>query len=175
MIHKLIFTVCFAFVLLSVGLTKGNHKRVDKEVKKFFSIEKYDLIAVEIDSKFTAELPSKFNDKNLFKIQANNSILGYAYIASAPSKTAEFDYLIFFDNEWVILKSSVLIYREEYGGEIGSKRWLKQFDGKKSSDELIYGDNIIAISGATISVKSMTNAVNNVLKSIKILRQNKQL
>jgi len=35
----------------------------------------------------------------------------------------------------------------------------------------MYGDNIAAISGATISVQSMTAAINNVLASIKILHE----
>jgi len=69
----------------------------------------------------------------------------------------------------------VLIYREDYGGEIGSKRWLKQFVGKSLNDELNVGQNIKAISGATISVNAMTTAVNNVLKSVKILIEHKKL
>ena len=62
-----------------------------------------------------------------------------------------------------------MVYREDYGGEIGSKRWLKQFIGKTQNDELKYQDNIVAISGATISVRSMTSAVNDLLHSLKIL------
>jgi Na+-translocating ferredoxin:NAD+ oxidoreductase RnfG subunit len=96
-------------------------------------------------------------------------LLGYAYVATALSKTDEFDYLVLFDKDLIIVKSKVLVYREDYGGEIGSKRWLKQFIGKSKDDELKYGDNIAAISGATISVRSMTLAINKLLKSIKIL------
>ena len=166
---------CLAFVLLSFGLPKNIQKRVNKEVEKTFSTQAFELVQVKINPELVKDLPSKFDGNNLFEIQENNSLLGYAYISSAPSKTAEFDYLVLFDKEWIIVKSKVLIYREEYGGEIGSKRWLKQFIGKNTSDELIYGDNIIAISGATISVRSMTNAVNNVLKSIKILKHKNQL
>ena len=114
-------------------------------------------------------MPSKFGDNNFFKIENNNQLLGYAYLAKAPSKTAQFDYLVLLDKDLVVLKTKVLIYREEYGGEIGSKRWLKQFIGKTQNDSLRYGDNIIAISGATISVRSMTNAMNNLLESLKIL------
>ena len=95
-------------------------------------------------------------------------------MSKALSKTALFDYLVLLDKNLIVLKSKVLIYREEYGGEIGSTRWLKQFIGKKGGDELKYGDNIVAISGATISVRSMTNAMNDLLKSIYIL-QNKNI
>mgnify|MGYP000338701809 FL=1 len=68
-----------------------------------------------------------------------------------------------------------MIYREEYGGEIGSTRWLRQFIGKTIQDNLEYKNNIDAISGATISVRSMINATNNVLKTIKVLKANKAI
>jgi Na+-translocating ferredoxin:NAD+ oxidoreductase RnfG subunit len=74
---------------------------------------------------------------------------------------------VIFDHNLKIAITKVLIYREEYGGEIGSKRWLRQFTGKSGEDSL---DDIAAISGATISVRSMTNAVNDILKTMKILQ-----
>ena len=68
-------------------------------------------------------------------------------------------------NEMAILtKTKILVYREDYGGEIGSKRWLKQFIGKTPNDELRYQQNIVAIYRATISVSSMTSAVNDLLR-----------
>ncbi|MBL4724419.1 MAG: FMN-binding protein, partial [Lutibacter sp.] len=74
----------------------------------------------------------------------------------------------------IVSKIKILVYREDHGGEIGSKRWLKQFIGKTSSNNLKYQKNIAAISGATISAKSMTHEVNKLLKTIGILN-NKQL
>ena len=166
---KLGLLLCLAFILLSFGLPKYIQKKVDKEIKDIFTIESFAFNEIIISNKIADSLPSKFNNNNLFKIESDNTLLGYAYLSQASSKTAEFDYLVLLDKDLIILKSKVLIYREEYGGEIGSKRWLKQFIGKTQNDHLKYGDNIIAISGATISVRSMTNAINNLLKSLKVL------
>ena len=101
----------------------------------------------------------------------DTELLGYAYVSKAASKTDAFDYLVILDPQLIIKKAKVLIYREDYGGEIGSTRWLKQFIGKSQDDSLKYGDTISAISGATISVRSMTNAMNDLLQSIKILHK----
>lgn len=170
------YLIIFSFIIFtSFGLPKNLQKKVDKEIKVAYNIEAYKLIPVAFDSSITDELPSKFGNHNLFSISRNDNVIGYAYVSKAPSKTDEFDYLVLFDNKFIIMKSKVLIYREDYGSEIGSKRWLKQLIGKSKNDDLIYGDNIAAISGATISVKSMTNAINNLLKSIKILHHKKQL
>ena len=157
------------------GLTDKLQKKVDKVIKSTFEIEVFSMDAKLFSKEITGDLPSKFSDNNFFEIKKEDILLGYAYVSKAPSKTDEFDYLILFDKDLVIMTSKILAYREDYGGEIGSSRWLKQFKGKTTSDELIYGDNIAAISGATISVKSMANAVNNVLKSIKILQQKNEL
>ncbi|WP_418603084.1 FMN-binding protein [Hwangdonia sp.] len=155
--------------LMAFGLPKNIQKKVDKEIKSTFNIETFSFNAKIIPPEIAKNLPSKFEENNLFKIETDSELLGYAYVAKAPSKTDEFDYLVLLDKNLVVLKAKVLIYREDYGAEIGSKRWLKQFTGKTQTDSLNYGDNIVAISGATISVRSMTNAMNNLLKSLKIL------
>ena len=54
-----------------------------------------------------------------------------------------------------------MVYREDYGGEIGSKRWLSQFISKNRDSILGYEEEITKISGATISVKSMTASINH--------------
>ena len=87
----------------------------------------------------------------------------------------EFDYLIILDLDLKIIDSKVLVYRENWGGEIGSKRWLKQFKYKGKDDRLKYMHDISAISGATISVKSMIKTVNLFLDSVNILNQNSVL
>jgi len=158
-----------ALLCMSIALHKDLNKAVDKEIKESYSIEQYSYSVKQIPPEITEELPAKFDDNNFLEISVENQLMGYAYISKAPSKTDLFDYLILLDSSLTIIKAKVLVYREDYGGEIGSKRWLKQFIGKNQNDELKYQENIVAISGATISVRSMTNAVNNLLKSLKIL------
>ena len=165
---------CYSFLgmillYLSFALHKDLNKIVDKEIKDTYSIGSYTYSVKNIPLSVIEELPAKFDDNNLLEIMAENQLVGYAYISKAPSKTDLFDYLILLDGNLTIVKAKVLAYREDYGGEIGSKRWLKQFVGKTQNDELKYQENIVAISGATISVRSMTDAVNDLLKSLKIL------
>ncbi len=172
---KYIIIFCLSTLMMSFGLSKHIRKKVDKEIKSIFNIEQFTLNPVVFSSEVTEGLPAKFEEDNLFEIKVEQDLLGYAYVSKAPSKTDEFEYLILFDTDFIIVKSKVLVYREDYGGEIGSKRWLRQFIGKTQNDTLTYGNNIAAISGATISVRSMTKAVNDVLASIKILHTKKLL
>jgi len=164
------FTILItAFVFLSFGLPKHLQKKVDKEIKDTYNVEVFEFKSKVIDTKVASILPSKFGADNLFEIKSKTKIIGYAYVSKAPSKTDEFDYLVLLDTDLIVKKAKVLVYREDYGGEIGSKRWLQQFIGKTQNDELRYNDTVVAISGATISVRSMTSAMNDLLKSLKIL------
>lgn len=166
---KQIIVVFVSFSLISFGLPKALHKKVYKEINETFEIENFNLNVVSIPAEVEQTLPLKFGENNFFKIESNNEFIAYLYISQAASKTALFDYMVLLDSDLVVVKTKILIYREEYGGEIGSKRWLKQFIGKTQNDDLKYGEDIIAISGATISVRSFTEAMNDLLKSLKIL------
>ncbi len=147
----------------------------DKEVSAYFDIEIFTMELISIPNSSQLDLPSKFDGENLFRLFDGKSPIGYIYVDQAPSKTANFDYMVLLDNNFKILHSKVLIYREEYGGEIGSKRWLRQFNGKVPGNRVNHESNIDGIAGATISVRSMTNAIDNLLQSIAILKEQKAL
>ena len=168
---KQLSLLLITFIGLGFGLSAKLQKKVDKVITSTFDVEEFSFDAKIIPAEIAKELPSKFEKDNFFEIKSEDKLLGYAYVSKAPSKTAQFDYLVLVDPELVIVKANVLIYREEYGGEIGSKRWLSQFIGKTKEDEFRYGDNIDAISGATISVRSMTNAMNDLMGSLKTLNE----
>ena len=174
---KKTFTILLV-ILSSWGTVAQNRtiKKADKEISKFYKITNFVKDEIVISESSKTQIPASFNDGSFFKILENERFLGYGYLGSATGKAAKFDYLVLFDEQFIITKSKVLIYREEYGGEIGSKRWLKQFEGKASSSkELIYNQDIVPISGATVSVQAMTKAINDLLKSLNILQELKEI
>ncbi|MGB5499993.1 MAG: FMN-binding protein [Maribacter sp.] len=174
---KVFFGVLIISCLLftSFGLPKNIERKVQKELEKTFGYDQFSLVPVEISPAINAELPKQITRFNFFKIINNNGHLGYMFVDKARSKAADFDYLVVFNEELKIVHSKVLIYREEYGGEIGSKRWLKQFIGKTGGDRVNHETNIDGIAGATISVRSMTSAIDKLLQTIEILQNNQVL
>jgi len=55
---------------------------------------------------------------------------------------------------------AVMAYREAYGGEIASKRFLKQYAGKKPGADLRSPGGIQNVAGATLSVEAAGRAVH---------------
>ncbi len=159
-------------LMVSFSLFKELEKKIDREIKDEFEVARYSHEGISISDELQKKIPSRISEDNFFRIKNGGELLGYVYLDQAPSKTADFDYLVIFGKDLAIARTKVLVYREEYGGEIGSKRWLRQFTGISKASQL---DNIAAISGATISVRSMKKGVKNILSSVEILQKNNVL
>jgi len=160
---------------LGFSIPKKTKKQIDKEILSVFGIESFTKEELYFDEEINKSLLLEFGKENFYRISDDENQIGYFYYGNAWSKVDTFDYLVIFDNELIIKKIKILAYREDYGGEIGSKRWLKQFNDLSKEDTVVYGKDIKAISGATISARSMTIAINELLQSIAILQNKNQL
>jgi Na+-translocating ferredoxin:NAD+ oxidoreductase RnfG subunit len=77
-------------------------------------------------------------------------------------------YAVGIDTQGVIQGIEILQYNESYGGQIREKKWLKQFEGRSSADQLRFNQDIWNMTGATLSSKHVTDGVRRVM----ILYQN---
>ena len=82
-----------------------------------------------------------------------------AIIDNVLGKALPITFLVLFDKQAQIITSKVLHYREPYGGGVQNPKWLKQFNGKKQKQEFEVGPQIQGISGATISVYSISKGI----------------
>ncbi|MEN8764349.1 MAG: FMN-binding protein [Wenyingzhuangia sp.] len=156
----------------SFGLSKGLVKKVDKEISSYLKTKTFTKQKVVLEEDWIRQLSNEITDGEFSNVQTDNGLKFIVYVGKAPSHVSYFDYMVIFDTNGVIVHSKVLIYRESYGYEITSKRWLKQFIGKSPQDSLIYKQTVDAISGATISASSMTREMNLLLQQVELLKQN---
>lgn len=146
---------------------------ISKQIKENFAVDSYSKEALIAENEITTTFPIQLNGNNFFRVKSNENLLGYYYHGQAFGKADYFDFIVVLDSDLVVTKVKVLIYREDHGGEIASKRWLKQFNGTPMNKKLEYEKDIVGISGATISVRAMTNEVNKVLETFDIMAKNK--
>ena len=165
---KIVFIVFLSGLFLSFSYPKNMDKKIKKEIKNTLELTDFKLHLLSIK---TENLPIDFNPESFFKIQSDSGLKGYLYYGQSKGKAALFDYIVIFDKDLIIAKVKLMVYRESYGGEIGSVRWLKQFMGLKPSSTVIYKKDIMGISGATISASALTKSVNKLLKTLTILRE----
>ena len=69
-------------------------------------------------------------------------------------------FLVLFNEHQEVIYSSIIKYREAYGGEISGRNWLDQFLGMKQDSLFKHGKEIDGITGATLSVKSFTKGIS---------------
>ena len=72
-------------------------------------------------------------------------------------------YMVGVDTKGTCTDVELLVFRDAKGGEVRTKRFNAQYDGKTVSDPIRINKDIINISGATMSVRSMSAGVKRVL------------
>lgn len=66
-------------------------------------------------------------------------------------------------------------YRETHGGEIRTDNWRKQFKGKKISDPFKLDEDVMNITGATLSCRNVLDGTKRILILNKILFYDKNI
>ena len=140
-------------------VSKPFRKKINKQLEQLWGKE-LQLENTEY-SETVKLLLHKNGAESVFVVKDANQSVGYVVLAKARSKFEDFDFVIYYDQNKVIKAVRVLQYREDYGGEIASKRWLKQFDGKTAQSPIKIDDDIQGISGATISYLAITSSVRS--------------
>lgn len=174
--YPFITIVTFAVLItfFSFDLPKSGTKKMDKTLNTLWENQLITKTPILISAPEKEKLSFKIDDNQLFKIETTK-LVGYAYLDRKPSHSAEFDYMVVFDEKLTILSVQLLVYREERGIEIGSLRWLKQFIGKSETSEMKFGDDIQNISGSTISAQSITKGINELTLHLQELNNKKLL
>ena len=71
------------------------------------------------------------------------------------------------NGSFTIFDTFIIKYRESYGGEVGNKSWLNQFINYSDKSDYKVGASISGISGATISVHSVSKGIHKLSIIIK--------
>src|SRR6187397_783250 len=98
-----------------------------------------------------------------------DEIQGYAVVDDAMGKCEPITYLVAVDPSIRVTRVEILAYRESHGGDVRQSGWRGQFRGKGPEDPLRIGTDIQNIAGATISCRSITEAVHDRVACLAVL------
>ena len=101
-----------------------------------------------------------FDHIYIWEITRSDTLIGIAILDNVLGKSLPITFLSCFNFDGKLIRAHIVKYREDYGYEVGNKRWLNQFIGLGVNSDFIIGKNIDGISGATISVNSVTRGIN---------------
>lgn len=156
-------------------------KSLQKELQKVSGTDKPEWKEIEVPESLLASntVPGKFLKLSGNAVELNK----YVYVGRVNScrqggcsnstqslnvETSEyFDYLIVFDSATKVQLVKVYNYQATHGQEMTNKGWLKQFQGYDGTRPLTVGKSIDAISGATVSVFSITDDIQEKTRLLK--------
>lgn len=99
----------------------------------------------------------------------DGSLRGYAVVAEEIGKYRPITFMVGVTPDVSVRDVAVMAYRESRGGDVKRRRFLAQYRGKRPTDPIDSNRDIINISGATISVRSLNAGVKRVLAEIALL------
>ena len=154
-------------IICTFALSSSINDKALKKINKLFpNLKDIKSLKLIVDENIALKIESKVNQKfyydelHIWKITTNNQKKYTAILDNVKGKSMPITFLAIFNEENDIHNISIIKYREPYGGEIKSERWLKQFIGFNYLSSYIVGSSIDGISGATISTKSISKGIN---------------
>jgi len=166
-IYKVRWKFYGLFLLLCTSLIGGDIKvDVEKTIRNqfgndaIFSFQKLNLsssVRTSIEKKVRQRFFKDFI--YVWSIMDGDSVQAYALLDNVKGLSMPITFLVIYDIEGTIISSHVIKYREPYGGEIASPKWTAQFNGRNNDSDYNVGGQIDGISGATISVYSMSAGI----------------
>ncbi len=131
-------------------------ERVRKDVIKLSS-EKKSQIEERIGWRFPEE------EFEVYIGETGTRVDGYAVVQNTIGKHKPMTYMVGVDGQGSVSDIELLVFRESRGSEIRQKRFNSQYEGKTVVDPVRINKDIINISGATMSVRSMSAGIKRVL------------
>ena len=140
----------------AVKIILPKSQRIRKELIRLTN-EKKDLIEQRIGWKFPEE------SFEVYIGESGDKADGYAMIHNTIGKYKAMTYMVGVDLKGNCTDVELLVFRDAKGSEVGRKRFNAQYEGKTVADPIRINKDIINISGATMSVRSMSAGVKRVL------------
>lgn len=140
----------------AVRIILPKSERIRKEAIQL-TAEKKELIEQRIGWKFP---------EHAFEVyigESGDTIDGYAMVHNTIGKHKHMTYMVGVDAKGACSDVELLVFREARGSEVGRKRFNVQYEGKTVLDPIRINKDIINITGATMSVRSISAGVKRVL------------
>ena len=140
----------------AVKIMLAKSERIRKDVLRL-SREQKEIIEQRIGWKFPEE------SFDVYIGETGDKVDGYAMVHNTIGKHKHMTYMVGVDNEGACTDVELLVFREAKGSEVRRKRFNAQYEGKTVSDPIRINKDILNISGATMSVRSISAGVKRVL------------
>lgn len=140
----------------AVKLMFPESERVRKEIVRLHPDQK-----AQIEARIGWKFPEETFE--IYIGETGSALDGYAMVQNTIGKHKPMTYMVGVDPKGQCTNVELLVFRESRGSEVRTKRFNAQYEGKTVSDPIRINRDILNISGATMSVRSMSAGVKRAL------------
>ena len=160
----------FILIILTSILTAGDIKSACEEHLLSLYLKDTDIkmhilnLDRQIKKEVENQVKQKFYRDKLYywTISQRDTTIAYAFLDNVVGKSMPITFMVILNIDGDIINANVIKYREAYGSEVGNKGWLQQFINFNNNSDYSIGNDVDGISGATISVKSMSKGMQKI-------------
>lgn len=168
----------FIFIILTSFIVAGDIKSACEEYLLSLYLKDTDIrmdilnLDRQIKKEVENQVKQKFYRDKLYywTISQAGIIIAYAFLDNVIGKSMPITFMVILNLDGKIINANLVKYREAYGSEVGSEGWLKQFINLNNNSSYDIGKDIDGISGATISVKSMSKGIKKIASLYPLIK-----
>ena len=169
-VFKIIFTGLLAAIAVGVTARSARADQVyftprDLLADFFRTSQNVTYKKVELDAAGKQRLQHRLGyhparDSYTFYVATSGGrIDGYAFIDEEKGEHLPITFAVKLSPEGKVQRQEIVVYREARGDEVRDERFRAQFVGKSARDAIDTDEDIMAVSGATISSRAMAVGV----------------
>ena len=110
--------------------------------------------------------PAQSSGDSLMAIRDDSGVVGYVAQRRLAARSGRFGIRVVMDRQPVVQRAEVTYYIGSRGGEIRSPEFTRQFIGKTPDDPIRIGVDVDAVTGATISSRTMADGVREIVDQV---------
>jgi Na+-translocating ferredoxin:NAD+ oxidoreductase RnfG subunit len=139
--QRLIFPLADEFVVRPVQLTPEQMQEIDK----------------------VSGVPGRTAQQQTWQALAKGKMIGWFFLDQVIGKHELITYALGINADGSVHQFQIIEYKEAYGYQVRELKWRDQFVGKTVESPLQAGTDIGNISGATLSVRHVTDGIKRLL------------
>lgn len=108
-------------------------------------------------------IPSRTPNQQVWQAMSKGRQIGWFFIDQVIGKHELITYAVGINADGSVRQFQIVEYLEAYGYQVREVKWRDQFVGKTAESALQVGNDIGNISGATLSVRHITDGIKRLL------------
>ena len=160
-VEQMFLTKKQALKLAFPGVTKVKKKKVWLTDPQTAAIQKLLGDQVKYDERRAT---------HYFGLDEAGKLMGAMVIGNEIGRSYPITFMVVINLDGTVKDVEIMVYREPHGWEVRFESFLSQFFGRNGGDPF---DNINNITGATLSVRSMTKGVKKAVAEFQVIYKDK--